>query len=392
VAITRLREALDFLRDLLDRNRDDALAAEADVKKAAELYGRLSAALDRIRRFDRKVTHEIRLELESSAAFEADVEVCYTLGGASWRTSYDAALEENGGKLALSVYGEITQASGEDWEAAHIILSSAETETGIDIPALHPLGITGWEEETSQDIVAAQEDISDLGAPAAFGGEVPPPLDGEGGAEKKGTAYTFTLPRAETIPCDGQSHRLLIRRDVITPTASYETVPAQMEYVYLKAEFANQAQAPLLPGAVMVFRNGSYIGRTDTGYTAAGEKCALSFGIDLDIKVKRIVLQEGFIPAKGAGLLRQRREYAYRYILSHFKSAPVTVTVKEAVPVSEVEKITVKIEDDTSPGHALDREGIVSFRKEIPPGRFEHTQLLLHYSIEAPKSVNLEGM
>lgn len=162
-----------------------------------------------------------------------------------------------------------------------------------------------------------------------------------------------------------------------------------MEYVYLKAEFVNAAAAPLLSGPVMVYRKGSYVGRTDLPYTAVGEKAALSFGIDLDIKVKRIVLKHDWAPPKGAGPLRQRREYAYRYVLSHFKSAPVKVVLKEAIPVSEVDRIKVAVESDTSPGYALDREGVVSFAEEIPSGAIGHRLLLLHYSIEAPKGANL---
>ena len=309
----------------------------------------------------------------------------------SWRPSYDAALEENGGRLALSAYAEISQASGEDWESVRVTLSSSETESGIDIPQLHPLGLTGWAEKTSTDVVAAEEDISDLGPE---GGEAPEPQQtgGAAGAEKKGTAYTLTLERPETIPADGKGHRLLIRREELKPELCFEAAPALMEYVYLKASFTNAAAAPLLPGPVMIYRNGSYIGRTRTGYTAPGERCELSFGIDMDIKVKRIVLKDGYVPSKGVGLMRQRLEYAYRFILSHFKDRAVTVTLKEAIPVSEVEKISVSVESDSTPGYTLDKEGIVRFTTEIPAGKREHTQLLLHYSVDAPKSINLQGV
>ena len=74
-AITRLREALDFLRDLLDRNRDDALTVETELTKATELYSRLAAALEAVRRYDMKVTHSIRLEVESEAGMEADIDI-----------------------------------------------------------------------------------------------------------------------------------------------------------------------------------------------------------------------------------------------------------------------------------------------------------------------------
>jgi uncharacterized protein (TIGR02231 family) len=389
VAITTLREALDFLRDLLNRNRDEALGAEAEIAKASGLYAMLEAQMEKILQFDLRVTHQIRLEMESSAEMEAEIEVAYTLGGASWRPSYDAALVENGSRLRLSVFSEISQASGEDWESAVVVLSSSETETGIQIPSLHPLGLTGRATTPSTDVVAAQEDISELGAEE---GETPQPLRGAAVAEKKGTAYTFTLPRPETIPGDGLEHRLLIRRDTVDPSVCFETVPALMDYVYLKAAFPNPAQAPLLPGPVMIYRNGSYIGRTELPYIAAGERCELSFGIDLDIKVKRIPLKEGYVPAKGVGLLRQRREYAYRYILSHFKDAPITVVLKESIPVSEVEKIKIEIEEDTSPGYTLDKEGIVRFETRIPAGGKEHIQLMLHYAVDAPKSLNIEGI
>jgi uncharacterized protein (TIGR02231 family) len=387
IAIARLKEALDFLRELLDRNREEAVVGEREEEQALEHYQRLSALLAKAGRLDRKETHRIRVELEGEGDAETEIEVLYTVPGVAWRMAYDAALQTAEKKLTLSVYGEISQSTGEDWDGAEIVLSSVESVMGIEIPVIHPVRLCGYEEKIKPDVMTVDEEIQE--SPGAGGDEPLPRETASAIPEKTGTAYAFTVSQSPMIPSDGLWHRFLIRRDQCAPVLSWETAPALMEYVYLKAVFPNRSGAPLLPGRVMIYRNGSYIGATATVYRAAEEECALSFGIDLDIKVKRIVLRDRYLPPKGL-VTRAKREFAYRYVLSHFKEEPVTLVLKEPVHLSEVEKVKVKIEEDTTPGYQRDREGILSFTTTVPAGKFVQTLLKLHYTLEGPASYGLE--
>lgn len=389
IAVTRLNEALDFLRQLMDRNREEAVLGEREAEKANEQYRRLASLLSQAGKLDRRETNRIQVEVESSSGGETEIEVLYTLPGVAWRMAYDASLRTAEKKLTLAVFGEIRQSTGEDWEGAEIVLSSAASVMGIEIPVIHPVRLSGYEEKIKPDVVAVEEDIQESFGEA--GGEPPPREPQPAITEKTGTAYAFTLERATAVPGDGLWHRLLIRRDQVDPVLTWETVPVQLEYVYLKAVFPNRSGAPLLPGRVMIYRNGSYIGATDTPYRADGEECALSFGIDLDMKVKRIVYRNQYQPPKGLST-RARREFDYRYILSHFKEEAVTLILKEPVHLSEVEKVKVKIEDDTTPGYQLDREGVLSFTITVPAGQFEQTRLTLHYTIEGPVSYGLDKL
>jgi uncharacterized protein (TIGR02231 family) len=391
VAITRLKEALDFLRELLDKNRNTALKNDRELARMEQQYNRLIGLLAQVRKIDKKETHLLHLVIEAQEALDVEIEVAYTLSGASWRTSYDASLDTSGKRLVLSVYGEITQSSGEEWENAEIVLSSAVSDSGIAIPEIYPVSLSGYEEKISRDIVMETEGTKELTATNEETTEIPEPRQEATSVAKKGTSSTFTVAEPGAIPADGLPHRLLIRRDELGPELCFETIPERMEYVYLKALFKNAAAAPLLPGPVRIFRNKSYIGRTETAYVAAGEECALSFGIDEDIKVKRIVLKDEYSPPRGLGA-RHTREFSYRYILTHYKDTAVEVVLREPVHLSEVDKVTVKIESDTSPGCQVDRNGIASFTVGLPAGKFERTSLLLHYTIEAPRSFSLENV
>ncbi len=388
-AVTRLKEALDFLRQLLDRNREEAVLGEREEEKANEQYRRLALLLSQAGRLDRRETHRIRVEVASPGGGETEIEVLYTVPGVAWRMAYDASLRTAERKLTLAVFGEIRQSTGEDWEGAEIVLSSAASVTGIEIPVIHPVRLSGYEEKIKAEVVAVNEDIQESFGEAES--EPPPREPPPTLPEKSGTAYAFSLERPPAVPGDGRWHRLLIRCDQIDPVLSWETVPVQLEYVYLKAVFPNRSGAPLLPGRVMIYRNGSYIGVTETPYRADGEECALSFGIDLDIKVKRIVYRDQYQPPKGLST-RARREFDFRYILSHFKEEAVTLVLKEPVHLSEVEKVKVKIEEDTTPGYQLDREGVLSFTITVTPGQFAQTQLKLHYTVEGPASYGLDKL
>ncbi|RPJ05007.1 MAG: mucoidy inhibitor MuiA family protein [Spirochaetaceae bacterium] len=395
VAIQRLREALDFTAELLSGNRTRAVELSFGMKRAEEEYARLAADFDRVKQVSPRTTHEVIVELVAQKACTAELSCSYMAGGVSWKTTYDAFLDTQKNTIGFSVYGEICQASGEDWENVAAVLSTAETQRGFEIPKLYPLRLSGHAEQLSKDIVTGAEEIDELGegiAEPEAGGEPQPAAEKPlaESVEKKGTSYTFTLARPATIPGDGLWHRFLVSRMEYAPSVYFETIPSMMEYVYLKCVFTNASGAPFPAGSVQVFRNGSYMGRTEIRYAADKEECSLSFGIDEDIKVKRTVISDVYTPPRTV-MSGHKRKYSFRYELSHFKQTAVKVVLKEAIHVSEVDGVKVEIDkENTTEGFVMDKHGIISFEKVLEPGRFKREKLELAYTIEAPRKFSLE--
>ena len=60
----------------------------------------------------------------------------YLVGSARWYPSYDLALDAEKGEVLLAFAGRVSQESGEDWDDAKLVLSTAEPATSVIFPRL----------------------------------------------------------------------------------------------------------------------------------------------------------------------------------------------------------------------------------------------------------------
>jgi hypothetical protein len=67
----------------------------------------------------------------------AALQLSYLVAGARWYPSYDIQLEPASGKVQVAFAGLVSQETGEDWERAHITLSTAIPATTAAFPKLY---------------------------------------------------------------------------------------------------------------------------------------------------------------------------------------------------------------------------------------------------------------
>ena len=161
-----------------------------------------------------------------------------------------------------------------------------------------------------------------------------------------------------------------------------------MEYVYLKAELSNNTGLPLLAGKNSIFRNGSFIGKGRLKYIASDEKFSISFGIDEDVRIKRIIMKDNYIPASGLNL-KNKYNKELNFILNNYKKEKVKVKLKEGIFVSEINEVKIKINKDTTSGYKIDSDGIIEWMIELEPDPLIYKKIILDYQIESSKSFDL---
>jgi uncharacterized protein (TIGR02231 family) len=402
-SIPKFKEALDFCESLLDKNTNLLVDNNNELENLSEEFGLLKEKLERIRSLDSKEQNNILIVVNADEALDADIEVTYAIAGASWKTSYDSKADTDAKTVELSLYGEIIQTTGEYWEKAMIVLSTSTSESDVAIPSIYPVYVGGYAEKRKKDLVIEETAIKTLAddvvaverdeesptdAPSGGEPEAVPAEEGRIRLEKKGVSYTFTILEPLDIPPDGRWHKGLIVRQALPAELFFETVPQLREYVYLRANVKNTLSLPMLPGVILVYRNGSYMGKSSIGYVAPDEPFCLSFGIDEDLRVKRIEYRNISTPARGLST-RNAREWEYRYILYNYKKNIERVKLREGIYVSSIKEIDVQIAGDSTQGYSMDAEGIVSWDIDLPHDPFEHTKLVLHYTLSAPKDFNL---
>ncbi|MDP2341169.1 MAG: mucoidy inhibitor MuiA family protein [Deltaproteobacteria bacterium] len=130
------------LQDRLSTRRSQARASERTLERelrelniAYQLAQREVQARDLGGFSDHKLEVLIIVDGEGKAG-PGILSVEYAVPGAFWKPAYDLFFDPDAGKVELKAAGLVSQASGEDWTNAKLLLSTAIPGLGIDMPAL----------------------------------------------------------------------------------------------------------------------------------------------------------------------------------------------------------------------------------------------------------------
>ncbi len=405
-----MKAMLDFLRsgytdlatqDLERRAQRPALAESLKVARAKRDAARPQGSIR---------SRVAVVDVTAAAAGSLQVELSYVAPGAYWRPAYRATLDADKAEIDLVSEAVVTQSTGEDWNDVALVLSTAAPARGIESPVL-----TSW---LLQPYVPQPMAKMRRGEPAAYDNALSGSAEGgvEGGvvggimggiqesmpqqvasntqtSEIIHTAYNaaFAIAGKSDIAADGAEHRVTLRRDTMTAQLAYRVVPSVQEEAFALALTSAPNDRPLLSGPMRVVAGGAYLGAFDVPETAPGAELRVPFGVDNRLKVKRTVLPqarstEGFI-----GKDRQM-VFAYRTSVENFRDVAVTVVVEERLPISQDERITVKVGDKTSAGYISldDRPGIINWKFTLAPK--EKKELTLEYSVRWPKELQIPGL
>jgi len=385
----KVREANKKLRELAPKI--EAKTRELGEKRAAE-------------RLEQK---KVTVVLESAAGGEAKVELSYLLPGAMWFPAYDMRADVEKGELELLYYAVIQQATGEDWSAAELTLSASRPAERSAKPELAPWLLGGT--PLPANPVAQQE----AGGQALNWNEAPQikgQYEGRFAGKQmtsslltlqkanvrlleneyqvvrlfrsvtaRGTSVAFPVPARETVLTDGKPHRVTLSVEKLHLAAEYAVVPSLSLATYVTGKATNASKLPLLPGDASVYLGGDLIGTSTVSFVAPGETAEFYLGVDETVKVTR-KLDSKMSSIKSWGK-RQRVEAAYSITVENFKKRPVTVTVEEALPVSQDSAISVKLRKQ-EPEPAESERGLAKWRLSVPAGG--KSAINLAYTIEYP--------
>lgn len=349
------RAARERLDSAEERRRQDLVAA-ADAAVQAEVavsdLRRQRAALDHPAT---RVAAALLLDITGNGG-AATLTVTYVVPAALWRPAHQARLDAD--QVTVQTDAVVWQRTGEEWRDVELACSTAQPSLGASPPALATDRVAA---QRSAGIVVEEreEEVQTTGLGAGpVSGEVPAVDDG-------GEVRVLRPAGRVTVPPDGGPHRLPVTASTAPATASLVAVPELAEAVVLRTEQVHPGPAPLLAGPVELVRDHGPAGRTSTRYVAAGERWALAWGPEPDLRVSR-ELQEVVEPAGITGRQTTRRTVVVR--LSNLGPTPRQVEVTERIPVSEVEEVTVEVDRRaSSPQAEPDRDGFLRWPVALAP-------------------------
>jgi uncharacterized protein (TIGR02231 family) len=286
-----------------------AFAAVADEVAAADTITR--EAKLRQRDIDREIARfaaetkatpprkmEVRIDLAAEAPTRASLKISYSVRGARWSPLYDARLDtgtkERKPALELTRRAEIMQQTGEDWSDVALAVSTVRTAKGGNAPELASL-VVKYPEPPRPMAKAAEgmraRTAAPAGRPDSLAAVPPPPAapaqEREAAIEAGGFQVVFRIPGRISVAVGEGSRSLRIASQKIAPDLLVRASPALDDAAYLEAAFKQSEEAPLLPGRVAVYRDGTFVGRGTMQLVPKDETVRLGFGVDEKVKVAR---------------------------------------------------------------------------------------------------------
>ncbi len=395
-----LDDLLKFLDVKLKENYSQVLDCEIKIRELIQKIDVLTRELNNISGPSRKLKRSVEVGIQVLKPGNLDLSISYLVGGASWQPVYDARASFEKSEVILDSYGLVKQSTGEDWQNVEVSLSTARPAVGGNLPYVSPWILRPYQppQEMYKERRMPMKSKADLGMQyAAFSDEeaVGSAEPEYAVAEEKGVSVVYTLPRKETVKSDGSEYKLAISSQVLKANFQYSTYPRVSTFAYLGSRVANAKGLQLLGGRVNIFTEGDFIGSSNIENIGPGEEFDLYLGADENVKVKREQIEKKVDETLVAGIPSPNKQIIYRYKLTveNYKSKKISVKLFEAMPVSEDDRIKVKIDKvslEPKEKNWKDRKGVWLWELDLEPKAKQ--EIFFTLVIEHPRQMEVEGL
>lgn len=346
-------------------------------------------------------SYVVHLPLETDEPTRLSVRLEYQVPGVSWRPVYDARLDTKSGELSLVQYGSVRQNTGEDWIDVQLVLSTAQPHRGASLPDLKPLWVDIYDPARRERVVLGE--MAKMAAPqSALDTAGMPEGEALRGEEAEFTAAEirtggfvaeYVIPGRVNVKADGTESKLLCGAFATDNRMQVQIKPQISNEAFLVSRAVLKGEAPLLPGAAALFRDGSYVGRLQMPLLRPGQAQDIGFGIDDRIDVTRSVLKD----MRSDPTLLSRENQLERHtatVIRNQGQQAVDVVVLETSPAPRNDRIKVEIlKEQTTRGYEQDVDDVKGLlRWSIPLAAGEETRITLGWRISWPKDQELSGL
>jgi uncharacterized protein (TIGR02231 family) len=404
-AVAELAASMTFLVE--QRAKISTQIATLDEQRE-ELQNKITAAqnqLNELRGAGGRGYKTVTVRVSAAEAGSLDLALAYTVPNASWSSSYDARVLSSERAVALSYFGVVRQATGEDWKNVMLTLSTARPSMGGAAPSLSMWNLDVFVPRPAPVAYDARREKALGAAPAAAGfvnmqamttniaadeGEMKKDAYFATAAVETGaTSASFKITNASSVPSDNTPQRVPITSAKLTANPEYLSVPKRLAAAFLTSKVYNNTEFPLLGGAMNVFLDGTFVATSALRTVMPGEKFDLALGVDEGISIKHKRVSRF---AEDTGLTNSGKRITYEYLITvqNNKKTAERVIVVDQVPLSRNEKITVKLISPDAKEVKPTDEGTLKWSLDLKPG--EKRELTVKFSVDYANDVNVIGL
>ena len=387
-----------------------AQAQDLDIKKR-QLDKKLEALNNELAQISggaNKLKRYITVDLDVAKAGNLDLAVSYMVGGASWQPLYDARADFDASQITLTSFGVVRQTTGDDWNDVEMSLSTAKPSISGRMPYVSPWflkpAVFALRRADAAGLMLAAKSVNAPEPSAQYQAfdevqkdkeeKVSEAQIAQAQTQEMGTSVIYKLSGKATVKPDGSEHKLPILTQTLKADFEYSAYPRLSHFAYLGSRVTNAKDLQLLAGRVNVFLQGDFVGVSSIDNVGPQEEFDLYLGVDENVKVKREEVTKKMDDVLIAGIPAPNRKVTctYKLTVENYKSKKIKVNLFEALPVSQDERIRVKITDtsvEPKDKDWKDRKGIWRWELGLEPKAKQ--EIIYTYTVEYPRGMQVEG-
>jgi uncharacterized protein (TIGR02231 family) len=349
-----------------------------------------------------KESRKVSVLVEASQDGRFELDLSYTVLRAQWAPLYTMRAMPDSSEIEFTMSANIVQNSGENWEDAKALLSTASPALSANPPLLNPWILDLYVPRPSRERKVEGGVVGGVvgGVLGGVVGEVVKPVapaeaemvDAEmatAGIVETGINLNFAVKKNIQIPSDGSPHKVPVDAQDIEVKYDYIAVPKLKEAAFLRAKLRNTLPYPLLTGNADLFVVQDFIGSTRVPFIAAEEEAKVFFGEDRQIRIKHERTKREKSPPGFLGK-NERIKLAYKITIQNLRKHKVDIEILDQLPISQNTKIEIKDLILTPEPAKKDEKGFLTWTLTLEPQ--EKKDILIGFTIEYPKGAYIRGI
>jgi uncharacterized protein (TIGR02231 family) len=319
------------------------------------------------------------------------MKLSYQLNQASWYPVYDANLDTQQSKLAVTQAAYVQQNSGENWDNVALTLSTLQPSATVEPPALSSWWIDYQRPIPRNTLMKSAESVADTAMPEMMAAAAPV-------AEQRATLVdsgyhvSYQIAGKINVNSSEEKQRVVLQQQQWPVTLNLQAVPRLDAHAYLYAKVENPSSTPLLPGEWLLQRDGVRVGRVEQPLLAPKDQIAMGFGADDAVKLEWQTLKD---EAGESGVLNKQQTLQRHYQLNvtNGHPKPMSLTVLDSWPVSRQQDIKVSTLDGTAAPkeqNVNQQAGVQRWELPLPAGKA--ATLDTGYQVAYPQDKQIDNL
>ncbi len=381
VTLNEIKAATDFARQRREQNAREWYTLQNEKEALNKTQASLQKQLNETRQRLQRISGEVLIKVVAETATNANFSLSYIVPNASWNSAYDARVDDLNKPVNLTHKANITQNTGEDWNNVNLILATGNPSASAQVPYMNtwfvnlnnvavqgnaPLKMRNANTFAEADF-RSSDDLERFTPQAAQ-------------LNQNLTQQEFAIQRKQNLKSSTTPVTVVLRELELPAKYEYHAKPRLDPDAFLVAKVYNWGKYDLLDGELSLFNNNTFVGKAFLSTDVPQDTLQLSLGRDKGIVLSR---QRIYTKQEKTFFGNNRIDhYVWRIELRNNKKLPVSIVLRDQVPVSQSEEIKVSVKS-VGGGEYDEKSGIIKWRLELSPGQQQNYEVA--YEVKYPK-------